>query len=276
MSMAQSIRRPGQCGAAMMSLLFASTSIPARSFFAAAYKPVHYVHQAEKVIEISPPEGQPITASLVFMHGLGDTAFGWGGAMLEVASKIPGLRVYLPTASEKAVTLNGGYKMPSWYDIKSLEKNRANDDCDGIEDSRNIVIDLLEKEKNEFNLKENQLFVGGFSQGGALSLYTGLQFDGQKPLGGVICLSGYLANAGNWRLSEAGRRTRLGMFHGVDDPVVKLEWARQSFDKIKEAGMREVDLKEYQGLEHSATMEELEDVVTFLKNAISSASEEDS
>merc|ERR1719353_823296 len=101
---------------------------------------------------------------------------------MEVASKIPGLRVYLPTASYKPVTLNGGYEMPSWYDIKSLDDDRANDECTGIEDSRAIVLDLLKEEKAKHGLKNNQLYVGGFSQGGALSLYTGLQYDDPNPL----------------------------------------------------------------------------------------------
>ena len=55
--------------------------------------------------------------------------------------------------------------MPSWYDIKSLDDDRSNDDCAGIEDSRAIVLDLLNAEKEKYGLKNNQLYVGGFSQG---------------------------------------------------------------------------------------------------------------
>ena len=40
-------------------------------------------------------------------------------------------------------------------------------------------------------------------------------------------MSGYLANSANWKISPAGVKTKLGMFHGKDDPVVKLVWGMQ-------------------------------------------------
>jgi predicted esterase len=82
-------------------------------------------------------------------------------------------------------------------------------------------------------------------------------------------LSGYLANAAKWKISAAGVKTKLGMFHGKADPVVKLIWAQNSFDKIKnEGGIEDANIKLYDGLEHSATEEELMDVVAFLQRCI--------
>ena len=45
-------------------------------------------------------------------------------------------------------------------------------------------------------------------------------------IGGVVCMSGYLANAAKWKISAAGVKTKLGMFHGKADPVVKLIWGK--------------------------------------------------
>lgn len=50
--------------------------------------------------------------------------------MAYVVERIPGLRCVLPTAPIQRVTLNGGYEMPSWYDIKGLD-DRADEDCKG-------------------------------------------------------------------------------------------------------------------------------------------------
>ena len=75
---------------ALGRLAFAGLSLSScsRYFFSGAYQPVPNVDQVRRCIEISPPEGTDVKASLVFMHGLGDTASGWGGAMMEVASKV--------------------------------------------------------------------------------------------------------------------------------------------------------------------------------------------
>ena len=72
-------------------LAFVSLSLSSscsRHFFTAGYKPVPKVDQTRRCIEISPPEGTEVKASLVFMHGLGDTASGWGGAMMDIATKV--------------------------------------------------------------------------------------------------------------------------------------------------------------------------------------------
>ena len=55
--------------------------------------------------------------------------------------------------------------MPSWYDIKSLDDDRSNDECTGIEDSRTIILNLLKAEKEKYGLENSQLYVGGFSPG---------------------------------------------------------------------------------------------------------------
>lgn len=49
---------------------------------------------------------------------------------------------------------------------------------------------LIEKEVAESHIKSERIFVGGFSQGGVISILTGLNTP--RKLGGVICLSGWL------------------------------------------------------------------------------------
>ena len=61
------------------------------------------------------------THSLVWLHGLGDSAYGFA-TMFESEVVLPGCRVILPTAPERAVTCNGGMHMTSWYDIKTLDR----------------------------------------------------------------------------------------------------------------------------------------------------------
>lgn len=61
----------------------------------------------------------------------------------------------------------------SWYDLEGLG-DRFDEQCKGIEVSRKIVLDLLESEVAQ-GMPHNRIALAGFSQGGALALYTGLQ-----------------------------------------------------------------------------------------------------
>ena len=51
---------------------------------------------------------------------------------------------------------------------------------------------LIKDELDQYpSLKENDIILGGISQGGALALYTGLTIS-EKPFGGIIALSTWL------------------------------------------------------------------------------------
>ena len=88
------------------------------------------------------------------------------------------------------VTLNGGMSMPAWYDILSLDENDKNrEDMDGVDWSVNFVRDIV-KEEEKHGVQSDRVVVGGFSQGGAVSLRTAL--TSPTPLAGCIALSCYL------------------------------------------------------------------------------------
>ena len=63
--------------------------------------------------------------------------------------------------------------MRSWYDIESLEGIETVGSFAGLEDSRIYLNGLLDAEHKEKGIPYNRLFIAGFSQGGAMSLYTG-------------------------------------------------------------------------------------------------------
>ena len=151
--------------------------------------------------------------------------------------------------------------MPSWYDIKGLDY-KSNEDCDGLEDTRSFVLGLLRKEADLH--PDAKLILGGFSQGGAVSLYTGLQHDGTPPLAGVLCMSGYLPDPKSWKLSEYGRTLPVMMRHGDEDEVVAPWMAERSRTHIEKAGLSsQIQWKTY-SMGHSATMEEIDDVISWV------------
>ena len=57
-------------------------------------------------------------------------------------------------------------------------------------------------EEVEGGIKHGRIVVGGFSQGGALALYTALQLD--HTLAGVVSMSGYLPKPAEWKKGVTG------------------------------------------------------------------------
>ena len=83
------------------------------------------------------------------------------------------------------VTLNSGFQMPSWFDLLSLDPAGKEDEV-GIKKAHQLVEMLIEEEVKA-GIPSERIMLGGFSQGGALALYTALNC--KQRLGGVIALS---------------------------------------------------------------------------------------
>jgi lysophospholipase II len=245
----------GMRASGMLSLV-AGLRPAARSLMSASTVPPRVTQDRDRggLITIAPGEGIAHTATVVGpIHGLGDTNMGWLDVAGHLQQALPYCKFILPNAPVSPVTLNGGMSMPSWYDITSLD-DRAKQPCTGIEESRATVTELIEQEVAS-GIDLERIVVAGFSQGGAMSLYAGLQYPGQ--LGGVLVMSGYLARAEAFELAAEAVATPVKHFHGVDDPTVRIEWARASARQLGELGVRAYDLVEYDGLGHSASVEEI-------------------
>lgn len=206
------------------------------------------------------------TGSVIVLHGLGDTAKGWMDVAAIWAGAMPSVRFVLPTAPLLAVTLNGGMRMPAWYDIKSLDGATDRQSCEGIAQSK-ATIDALIDEEAALVGGAHSIVLAGFSQGGALALYAGLQRE-TDPLAAVVSMSGYLPARGAWKVPVASRGVPVGFFHGDADEIVRPEWADMSVQELRLQDQQEVALKNYAGMAHSATQQEISDVAAFITRAL--------
>lgn len=213
-------------------------------------------------IVVSPAEGYPHTATIVGpIHGLGDSARGWLEGGVHMWSAVPHCRLIIPDAPVAPVTLNGGAEMPSWYDIEGLVE-RFDERCAGLEESRARINGFIEGEI-EAGVPASRIVVAGFSQGGALSLVAGLRFP--RTLAGVLVMSGYLAGASTFDIADEAKGVPVLHCHGSDDPMVKLEWARETKRRVVGMGLERYELKEYPGLQHSVSEQEMIDAIEFLR-----------
>jgi phospholipase/carboxylesterase len=204
-------------------------------------------------------------AALVFLHGLGDDGHGWSD-MVPALRMPPELRIryVFPHAPEMPVTINGGYVMPAWYDLYDADFN-ARADLAGVRTSSVHVEQLVAREV-ERGVPASRIVIGGFSQGGAVALYSGVRH--RERLAGIVALSCYLIDAGSLtrEASAANRSTPIFMAHGRDDEVVRFEWGEAS-GKLLEAAGWPVEWHAYP-MPHSAVLEEIEDIGRFVARVL--------
>ena len=83
------------------------------------------------------------TATMIFLHGLGDTGHGWAAGMASIMPHF--LKIVCPTAPTIPVTLNYGMQMPAWYDILTLDETNASkrEDITGVLESSEYLSQLI-------------------------------------------------------------------------------------------------------------------------------------
>jgi len=215
-------------------------------------------------IEIESAPGP--TASIIILHGLGADGndFVPVAAELDLAPIGP-VRFVFPHAPTRPVTINGGYVMRAWYDIFGLDSTQRREDEAGLRASQALVEGLIAKEKAR-GVPARRIVLAGFSQGGAMTLMTGLRHD--ERLAGLVGLSGYLPLAAK---AEAERHTAnkdapIFMAHGTGDPVIPIARARDSRDALVALG-HPVEWHEYP-MPHSVCAEEVADLQRWLRRVL--------
>lgn len=203
-------------------------------------------------------------------HGLGDSGAGW----ISLAEnwrrrqKFDEVKFVFPNAPNIPISVNFGMTMPGWYDIVSFENLQSQQDEVGILRSQTYFHDLIRKEIDG-GIPSDRIVLGGFSQGGAMSIFSGL--TSRYKLGGIFGLSCYLLIHGKVQSfippDNANLQTPIFMGHGDSDPLVKPEWAEQTSKILKEWGYR-VNLKMYKNLQHSADPDEIDDLENYLNERI--------
>ena len=158
-------------------------------------------------------------ASIIWMHGLGADGHDFEPVVPELG--LPGdlaVRFVFPHAPSMPVSINGGYIMPAWYDVRHTDLGIEHDE-EGIARSARQIRLLIEQEQMR-GIAAARIIIAGFSQGAAMAIHVGLTHP--ESLAGIIALSGYLLQPETLedKRSKANQHTPVFMAHGVEDPVV--------------------------------------------------------
>ncbi len=199
-------------------------------------------------------------ACVIWLHGLGADRYDFMPVAEILQQSLLTTRFVLPQAPTRAVTINGGYAMPSWYDIKAMSPARSISE-EELEESADMVIQLIEAQRQS-GIDSNRIFLAGFSQGGAVVLHTAY-LKWQGPLGGVLALSTYAPTfSETLPLSASQQRIPALCLHGQYDEVVQNAMGRTAYERLKAAGVA-VTWQEYP-MGHEVLTEEIRDIGTWL------------
>jgi len=195
-------------------------------------------------------------ASVIWLHGLGADGHDFESIVPQLGLPTElAVRFVFPHAPSIPVSLNSGYIMPAWYDIKQNDLGIEHD-RGGILQSAASIQMLIEQEQMR-GIPTQRIILAGFSQGAAMALHIGLR-QADK-LAGIMALSGYLllpTETDAWH--DNAKETPIFMAHGVHDPVVTYTLGESSYRKLENQGYT-VQWHSYP-MEHSVCIEEIQHI----------------
>jgi len=207
----------------------------------------------------------PVKAAVIWLHGLGDSGHGFAPIVPEL--RLPaghGIRFLFPHAPERPVTINNGFVMRAWYDLKTMDlQNRA--DEEGVRQSAAQVQTLIEKVIAS-GVPAEKILLAGFSQGGVIALHLLPRLP--YKIAGVMALSTYMGMPDKLKAEMTGhnKATPVLVAHGTMDDVVPLSAGKAAFDALKYAGFQ-VSWLDYR-MAHSVCAQEVADLSRFIQQRL--------
>lgn len=204
-------------------------------------------------------------AAIIWLHGLGADGHDFEPVVPELVQRGErAWRFIFPNAPVRPVTINGGMRMRAWYDITGLDRNSAEDTA-GFKAADGQIRELIAREATR-GIPASRTVLAGFSQGGAVSLYTMPRL--KEKLAGVMALSCYLPATQSFGTERqpANDVTPIFMAHGIADPMLPVALGEKSRDFLRGHGYK-VDWREYP-MAHAVCPAEIADIRQFLTRAL--------
>lgn len=205
------------------------------------------------------------TACVIWLHGLGADGYDFVPIVKELEQMgLPNTRFVFPHAPKIPVSINGGYVMRAWYDIKNVDLQRQEDEG-GIRQSQATIEQLIE-DQIALGFTADRIVLAGFSQGGAIAYQTG--FRSKHTVAGIVTLSTYLPCETS--LDSEFNPDNMGIpvlaAHGSQDNIVLIERGEKAVEILRNKGVQ-VKWFSYP-MAHSVCGEEVVEIAGFLKEVL--------
>ena len=162
-------------------------------------------------IIIKPENGIEIKNAIILLHGYGGDGKDISMLSLNWKRHMPNTVFICPNGHETCSINPSGYQ---WYDLTNEDPDYTLKQSINAE---NKIKEFIEEIKKEFNLKNNQICLSGFSQGCMMSLNVGLTTE--EEFACIVGFSGKIIDQENLK-KRIKNSTNTLLIHGEVDQVV--------------------------------------------------------
>ena len=209
------------------------------------------VEITDKQLVLLPADGN-YKYCLVFLHGLGMTVQKFFNFFLceEMINLLTDFKIILPQAPIVPVTIEKRSTF-SWFNVIERKFGKPFDEIFGrqeIIDNGKFIAELIDQEAKALGGDYSKVFLGGFSQGCAMSLYVGLSLP--QKLGGIIAYAGYHFEIA----SEIPDDRNVLVIHGDNDKIRPWNQVEPTYEPLK--NKENVKFLMYKGMGHDLYCDE--------------------
>ena len=205
---------------------------------------------------VGPEKDIPINQVVILLHGYGGDGKDISMLTLNWKRFLPNTVFLCPDGPEKCAINPTGYQ---WFDL-------TNDNPDYIlEQSKKAELKLqqfVKEVKNEYNLKNTQICLSGFSQGCMMSINLGL--TNNENYNCIVGFSGKVINQKDLTNRKTSS-TKMFLVHGEQDTVVSPTFLLEAKDFLIRNNV-EVETKMINNCEHHIPIEASSAALNYIKN----------
>ncbi|MFV0247687.1 MAG: alpha/beta hydrolase [Tenacibaculum sp.] len=155
---------------------------------------------------------------LILLHGYGSNE----KDLFSFAEELPSNMLIVSVRAPHSISY-GGY---AWYAINFNGENGKFSDLVQARESIANIASFIDQIKEKYQSAADKTFLLGFSQGALLSYALSLNYPNKVQH--VVALSGYINKELLPKTISTHIITDFYISHGISDPILPVEWARQA------------------------------------------------
>ena len=205
---------------------------------------------------VKPDKGISIKHAVILLHGYGGDGKDISMLTLNWKRFLPNTIFLCPDGHEKCAINPTGYQ---WFD---LTKNDPEYILDQSKKAEIKLKKFIEEVKDEYNLKNSQICLSGFSQGCMMSINLGLTSN--EDYNCVVGFSGKIINQ-NDLIKRKTSSTKMLLLHGDRDEVVSPTFLLETKDFLIRNDI-EIETKMIKNCDHHIPIEASSKALNYIKN----------
>ncbi len=195
---------------------------------------------------------------IILLHGYGSHM----GDLAGLASEIDDTNyIYLCPNAPIEMDVGFGQKGYAWYPISSTKEP----DDSALSESITNLNKTIDSVISEYPIDKNKILIGGFSQGGMMTIHAGL-LKPELYAGAFILSSRMLKRSEFEQKVYDTRKIPVFMSHGLTDMIISIDDGRNTRDLLNSYGY-EVEYHEYD-MAHQIVNKTIEDLRNWITNLI--------